>query len=124
MLKKQVIILLSTLFFTVTLNAQKNYKKISANLDGKLHNTNKATIWRWRQAYQNDFVARIDCTIKTYEDANHPPVAGLSRPNKITAKAAKKLYWMPKVRKTPMVTNPCMNGFITAKWGLLKATAQ
>jgi hypothetical protein len=33
-----------------------------------------ATIWRWRAAYQNDFAARMDWTIKPYKQANHPPV--------------------------------------------------
>ena len=33
-----------------------------------------ATIWRWRLAYQNDFAARMDWTIKPYKAANHPPV--------------------------------------------------
>lgn len=41
--------------------------------DGHWHTTNHATIWRWREAYQNDFSARMDWTIKSYEDANHPP---------------------------------------------------
>jgi hypothetical protein len=35
---------------------------------------NKVTLWRWRDAIQNDFAARMDWTIKTYEEANHPPV--------------------------------------------------
>jgi hypothetical protein len=60
-------------------------------IDGKLHNTNKATIWRWRQAYQNDFAARMDWTIKTYEEANHPPVAALNHQNKITAESGEKV---------------------------------
>lgn len=42
--------------------------------DGSWHTNNKATIWRWRVAYQNDFSARMDWTIKSYENANHPPV--------------------------------------------------
>ena len=60
-------------------------------IDGKLHHTNKATIWRWRQAYQNDFAARIDWTIKPYKEANHPPVAALSHPNKISVKSGIKV---------------------------------
>ena len=47
-------------------------------LDKSWHTSNKATIWRWRQAYQNDFAARIDWTIKDYKDANHPPVVKLT----------------------------------------------
>jgi hypothetical protein len=36
-----------------------------------------ATIWRWRTAYQNDFAARMDWTIKGYAHANHPPVVNV-----------------------------------------------
>lgn len=33
------------------------------------------TIWRWRAAYQNEFEARMDWCVKSYEQANHRPVA-------------------------------------------------
>jgi hypothetical protein len=46
--------------------------------DGAYHTSNKATIYRWREAFQNDFVARMDWTIKSFEEANHPPVIKLS----------------------------------------------
>lgn len=42
--------------------------------DSSYHTSNKATIWRWREAYQNDFSARMDWTIKPFADANHPPL--------------------------------------------------
>lgn len=54
--------------------------------DGEWHTTNHATIWRWREAYQNDFAARMDWTIKAYEDANHPPIPRLDHPAFITAR--------------------------------------
>ena len=41
---------------------------------------NQVTVWRWRTEYQNDFAARMDWTIKPFEEANHPPVARLSHP--------------------------------------------
>lgn len=34
-----------------------------------------ATIYRWRQAFQNDFQARMDWNVQPYAQANHPPVA-------------------------------------------------
>jgi Protein of unknown function (DUF1593) len=37
------------------------------------HTSDQATIWRWRAAYQNDFAARMDWTVKDFEHANHPP---------------------------------------------------
>ena len=37
--------------------------------------SNHATIWRWRQAYQDEMSARIQWTIKSkYEEGSHPPV--------------------------------------------------
>ena len=53
--------------------------------DGHWHDTNHATIWRWREAYQHDFSARMDWTTKSYEDANHPPVAKLGHADRLTA---------------------------------------
>ena len=59
--------------------------------DGEWHTTNHATIWRWREAYQNDFAARMDWTIKPYEQANHPPVAKLDHPAYIQARQGEKV---------------------------------
>lgn len=47
--------------------------------DGNTHQTNKATIWRWREAFQNDFAARIQWTLQaSYKGANHAPVPMLN----------------------------------------------
>jgi Protein of unknown function (DUF1593) len=42
-------------------------------IDGLAHTSDQATIWRWRTAYQHDFAARMDWTIKDRAHANHPP---------------------------------------------------
>jgi hypothetical protein len=42
--------------------------------DGRQYISDQATIWRWREAYQNDFAARMDWTIKDHKHANHNPV--------------------------------------------------
>lgn len=60
-------------------------------VDGSWHTSNKATIWRWREAFQNDFASRMDWTINDYKSANHPPVAKLSCPAEITAKVGDKV---------------------------------
>ena len=59
--------------------------------DGRWHDTNHATIWRWREACQNDFAARMDWTIRAYEDANHPPVPKLGHPARLTAKPGQRV---------------------------------
>ncbi|KAM0421162.1 hypothetical protein ACHAPT_011054 [Fusarium lateritium] len=42
-------------------------------MDGKTYTSNFATIWRWRQAFQNDFAARMQWTL-TGSGGNHAPV--------------------------------------------------
>ena len=41
--------------------------------DGKTYTSDQATIWRWREAFQHDFAARMDWTIKDPREANHNP---------------------------------------------------
>ena len=48
---------------------------------------NKVTLWRWRDDFQNDFAARMDWCIQTYEEANHPPVPALGHPDEFTVKS-------------------------------------
>lgn len=60
-------------------------------VDGSWHTSNKATIWRWRAAFQNDFAARMDWTVKSYEEANHPPVPQLGHPAELTAKPGERV---------------------------------
>jgi Protein of unknown function (DUF1593) len=43
-------------------------------IDGQSYTSDQATIWRWRQAFQHDFAARMDWTIKDVASANHNPV--------------------------------------------------
>lgn len=42
---------------------------------GEIHA--RATVFRWRAAFQNDFEARMDWCVLPYERANHPPVAAV-----------------------------------------------
>ena len=60
-------------------------------VDGSWHTGNKVTIWRWREAYQNDFAARMDWTINDYKNANHPPVVKLACEKEITAKVGDRV---------------------------------
>jgi hypothetical protein len=41
--------------------------------DGNTYTSDQATIWRWRTAFQHDFAARMDWTIKEVGQANHNP---------------------------------------------------
>jgi hypothetical protein len=44
-------------------------------VSGTAYTSDQATIWRWRRAFQHDFAARMDWTIKDVEGANHNPIA-------------------------------------------------
>ncbi|CAI6093036.1 unnamed protein product [Clonostachys chloroleuca] len=47
--------------------------------DGKTYKSNHATIWRWRDAFQNDFAARIQWTLSPkLSSANHHPVISIN----------------------------------------------
>ena len=52
--------------------------------DTMVFENNKATLFRWRDEFQNDFAARMDWTIRPYSEANHPPVPALGHPDRIT----------------------------------------
>jgi len=44
--------------------------------DGKTYTSDQATVWRWREHYQNDFAARMDWSVAGDRSAaNHNPVA-------------------------------------------------
>lgn len=59
----------------------------SVKQDTVSFNNDKVTIWRWRDDFQNDFAARMDWCLMSYEEANHPPVPALSHPEQITVKS-------------------------------------
>lgn len=42
--------------------------------DGQTYASDQATIWRWRESFQNDFAARMDWCIADRAAANHNPV--------------------------------------------------
>lgn len=60
-------------------------------VDGRWHDDNHATLWRWREAFQNDFAARMDWTIKPYAEANHPPVPKLAHSARLVAKPGQRV---------------------------------
>ena len=55
--------------------------------DTIIFNNNKATLYRWRDDFQNDFASRMDWCTKPYQEANHPPVPVLGHPDEITVKS-------------------------------------
>jgi hypothetical protein len=47
----------------------------------------RVTLWRWRDAFQNDFAARMDWTTRSYAEANHPPVPRLTHSDHLTVRS-------------------------------------
>ncbi len=60
-------------------------------IDGKWHSGNHETIWRWREAFQNDFAARMDWTILPVDKANHPPVVKIDHEKSLVAKPGERI---------------------------------
>lgn len=53
--------------------------------EGRVYaNSSMAPLFRWRDAFQNDFAARMDWSITPqYQDANHNPIAAIERDDSI-----------------------------------------
>jgi len=65
--------------------------EVYSETDQQNHTGNHATIWRWREAFQNDFAARMDWCTMTYEEANHPPVPALAHDQVIETTEGEKV---------------------------------
>ncbi|MFO7657906.1 MAG: DUF1593 domain-containing protein [Bacteroidales bacterium] len=48
-------------------------------------------IWRWSEAFQNDWAARADWCVLPYEEANHQPVVKLNHELDLSAKPGSKI---------------------------------
>lgn len=60
--------------------------------DAKSYSSPQATIWRWREAFQHDYAARMDWTIsEQFSKANHPPVAKLIHDNMLIAYSGERV---------------------------------
>jgi hypothetical protein len=64
----------------------------SVRVDNESYKTNQATIWRWREAFQNDFAARMLWTTKPFNETNHPPVPKLTHPATFTVKSGEQFH--------------------------------
>jgi hypothetical protein len=53
--------------------SRDNSRDTVVGVDGKPHTSDQATIWRWRNAFQHDFGARMNWTLTDVQHANHNP---------------------------------------------------
>lgn len=63
-----------------------NGRSVRLDFDNTIEN-NYATILRWREDFQNDFAARMDWCTKSYDEANHAPVAGVVHEEVVTLRS-------------------------------------
>lgn len=63
-----------------------------STVDSKGYVSNQATIWRWREAFQNDFAARMAWCVKSFKEANHPPVPKLAHPDSFSIKSGEQFH--------------------------------
>lgn len=57
--------------------------------------------WRWVDVLQNDFAARADWCVKSYDEANHAPIVRLKNKLDIIAKAGEKIELSADGTKDP-----------------------
>lgn len=65
------------------------------------YNSTYAGLFRWRQAFQNDFAARMDWCLKSFDEVNHPPVVKLDHQSYLTVKAAQTVQLSAKGTMDP-----------------------
>lgn len=65
-------------WYTSTAWGRSSSKRGATAETDKQHKEYFKPIWRWSDAFQNDFAARADWCVKPYDQANHPPVVRLA----------------------------------------------
>jgi hypothetical protein len=74
---------------------------VVSEVDKKKYSGNRETIWRWRKDFQHDFAARMDWTVKSYAECNHPPIVKLSHPDRFTVKSGQAFHLNAKGTSDP-----------------------
>ncbi|WPU92330.1 DUF1593 domain-containing protein [Mucilaginibacter sabulilitoris] len=74
---------------------------VYVDIDRKGYKSIQATIWRWRQEFQNDFAARMTWTTRNYAATNHPPVPMLAHADHFTVKSGQLFHLNAKGTHDP-----------------------
>jgi hypothetical protein len=61
----------------------------------------RASVYRWRSAYQADFAARLDWCVKAFSESNHAPVPGGPTLHRMKVKSGETVYLNGGVWKDP-----------------------
>jgi hypothetical protein len=73
-------------WYTYTAWGRAMTRKGATSATNELYREYFKPLWRWVEAIQNDFAARADWCVKSYDEANHPPVVSLAHPEDLRAK--------------------------------------
>ncbi|KAH6669211.1 hypothetical protein B0J14DRAFT_641134 [Halenospora varia] len=85
--------------------------------DGNVHIGNQATIWRWREAYQGDFAARIQWTLSSeFGSATHAPIAILNGDSSLEALKLKVVSGSVLKLDASETWSPDSEGELEFKW--------
>jgi hypothetical protein len=88
--------------------------------DGSHVSSDQATIWRWREAFQHDFAARMDwCVASSFNGANHNPEVSING-NKGKAIATAKVPAGSRVRLSAKGTLDPDNHSLSYRWFVYK----
>jgi hypothetical protein len=69
--------------------------------DAKDNGDIKKSLRRWVNDANNDFEARMDWCVKSYDEANHPPIVKTKGDKNITIKSGKKTSFDAEINKDP-----------------------
>jgi hypothetical protein len=99
-------------------NARGSQDTVTAE-NGIEYTSDQATIWRWREAYQHDFAARMDWCVATFEAANHNPVAAFNN-DKSKAVANLRAKSGEKIELSAAGTSDPDNDKLSYRWFIYK----
>ena len=98
-----------------------NTPDTATGADGKTYTSSQATIWRWRQAYQSDFAARIAWTLTgKFKDANHEPIAVLNGQTGYAPLMIHAKFGEPVALSAEGTRDPDKRDTLTIKWWIYK----
>ncbi|MHC4726579.1 MAG: hypothetical protein ACYS17_05065, partial [Planctomycetota bacterium] len=67
----------------------------------KTYKSTYAGLYRWRREFQNDFAARMDWCLKSFDQTNHPPAVKLDHKSALKIKTGQTVILCAKGTKDP-----------------------
>ena len=74
-------------YYTKNAWGRNSTRRGNTSFNNEMHREYFRPIWRWSEAFQNDFAARADWCVKSLAESNHPPVVKLAGPLNLKVKS-------------------------------------